>query len=135
MTSVPVPRRPLSSLALVLASLLVPACGPRVASPAGSAQPARTQPALWPAGTLIVSNMSDGTATLLDAATGVARATLSTGADPHEVAASADGAWAVVTLQGRNRVVWLDLSRGTLVRSAPTGTWSDGIAFAPSPGT
>jgi DNA-binding beta-propeller fold protein YncE len=52
---------------------------------------------------------------------------------PEGVALSADGNWAFVTLQGRNRVVWLDLARGLLLRSAPTGRWSDGIAFAPSP--
>lgn len=52
---------------------------------------------------------------------------------PEGVALSRDGAWAFVTLQGRNRVAWLDLRRGTLERTAPTGTWSDGIAYAAPP--
>lgn len=52
---------------------------------------------------------------------------------PEGVAVSDDNRWAFVTLQGRNRVVWVDLSRGAIVRSAPTGTWSDGIAFVPAP--
>ena len=52
---------------------------------------------------------------------------------PEGVALSPDGRWAFVTLQGRNRVAWIDLEHGTIVRLAPTGTWSDGIAFAPAP--
>lgn len=52
---------------------------------------------------------------------------------PEGVAVSDDSRWAFVTLQGRNRVVWVDLARGAIVRSAPTGTWSDGIAFVPAP--
>ena len=51
---------------------------------------------------------------------------------PEGVAISDDSRWAFVTLQGRNRVVWVDLARGAIVRSAPTGTWSDGIAFVPA---
>ncbi len=51
---------------------------------------------------------------------------------PEGVAVSDDSRWAFVTLQGRNRVVWVDLARGAIVRSAPTGTWSDGIAFIPA---
>jgi DNA-binding beta-propeller fold protein YncE len=49
---------------------------------------------------------------------------------PEGVSVSDDSRWAFVTLQGRNRVVWIDLERGTIVRSAPTGTWSDGIAYS-----
>ncbi|MFN8573489.1 MAG: hypothetical protein U0132_15655 [Gemmatimonadaceae bacterium] len=49
---------------------------------------------------------------------------------PEGISLSDDSRWAFVTLQGRNRVVWIDLERGAIVRSAPTGTWSDGIAYA-----
>ena len=54
---------------------------------------------------------------------------------PEGVAVSTDSRWAFVTLQGRNRVVWVDLERGVIARSAPTGTWSDGVAFSPAPET
>ncbi len=50
---------------------------------------------------------------------------------PEGVAISRDSRWAFVTLQGRNRVITIDLQRGTIVGSAPTGTWSDGVAFSP----
>jgi YVTN family beta-propeller protein len=53
---------------------------------------------------------------------------------PEGVAISRDGRWAFVTLQGRNRVVTLDLERGAIVASAPTGTWSDGVGFSPVAG-
>jgi YVTN family beta-propeller protein len=50
---------------------------------------------------------------------------------PEGVAISRDSRWAFVTLQGRNRVVTIDLARGAIVAWAPTGTWSDGVAFSP----
>jgi YVTN family beta-propeller protein len=50
---------------------------------------------------------------------------------PEGVAISRDSRWAFVTLQGRNRVVTIDLARGAIVASAPTGTWSDGVAYSP----
>lgn len=50
---------------------------------------------------------------------------------PEGVALSRDGRWAFVTLQGRNRVITIDLTRGVIVAYAPTGTWSDGIGFSP----
>lgn len=50
---------------------------------------------------------------------------------PEGVTISPDGRWAFVTLQGRNRVVTIDLNRGTIVRLAPTGSWSDGVAYSP----
>lgn len=53
-----------------------------------------------PAGTVIVTNMSDATATLIDAATRQVVATLPTGTSPHEVATTSDGRWAVATNYG-----------------------------------
>ena len=50
---------------------------------------------------------------------------------PEGVAISRDGRWAFVTLQGRNRVVTVDLRRGAMVAWAPTCTWSDGVGFSP----
>lgn len=52
-------------------------------------------------------------------------------AAPEGVTVSTDSRWAFVTLQGRNRMVTIDLARGRIVAWAPTGTWSDGIAFSP----
>src|ERR1041384_597340 len=53
-----------------------------------------------PTGTIVVSNMNDNTATVIDAASGAVRATLPTGEGPHEVAISRDGRWAVVSNYG-----------------------------------
>jgi YVTN family beta-propeller protein len=49
---------------------------------------------------------------------------------PEGVTLSPDGRWAFVTLQGRNRVATIDLRQGTIVGYAPTGNWSDGIAYS-----
>ena len=51
-------------------------------------------------GTLIVTNKSPATATLLDVASGTVLATLPTGQGPHEVVLSRDGSVAVVTDYG-----------------------------------
>lgn len=53
-----------------------------------------------PVGTVIVTNMNDHTATILDAGSGAVLATLPTGEAPHEVAVSSDGRWAVVSNYG-----------------------------------
>lgn len=50
---------------------------------------------------------------------------------PEGVTISADSKWAFVTLQGRNRVITIDIERGAIVAWAVTGTWSDGIAYSP----
>jgi DNA-binding beta-propeller fold protein YncE len=50
---------------------------------------------------------------------------------PEGVTISPDSRWAFVTLQGRNRVVTIDLESGRIVGWAPTGVWSDGIAYSP----
>jgi YVTN family beta-propeller protein len=49
---------------------------------------------------------------------------------PEGVTTSPDSRWAFVTLQGRNLVAMIDLEAGTIAGYAPTGTWSDGIAFS-----
>jgi DNA-binding beta-propeller fold protein YncE len=60
----------------------------------------------------------------------VATAEVPDSPSPEGVTIAPDGRWAFVTLQGRNRVVTIDLERGKIVGWAPTGTWSDGIAFS-----
>lgn len=52
------------------------------------------------AATLVVANKSEATVSLVDLPSGEVRATLPTGAGPHEVAVSPDGRWAVVTDYG-----------------------------------
>lgn len=52
-------------------------------------------------------------------------------ASPEGVAVSRDGRWAFVTLQGRNRMVTVDLAKGAIVGWATTGNWSDGIGYSP----
>ncbi|MGH7647266.1 MAG: YncE family protein, partial [Gemmatimonadaceae bacterium] len=51
---------------------------------------------------------------------------------PEGVTISRDSRWAFVTLQGRNRVITIDLAAAParIVSSAPTGTWSDGVGFS-----
>lgn len=49
---------------------------------------------------------------------------------PEGVTISADSRWAFVTLQGRNRVITIDIAKGAIVSYAPTGTWSDGIGYS-----
>jgi len=51
-------------------------------------------------GTLVVTNKSAATATIIDVASGRALATLPTGQGPHEIALSVDGSLAVVTDYG-----------------------------------
>ena len=48
-------------------------------------------------GTLIVTNKSPSTATIIDVGSGRTLATLPTGTGPHEVVVSSNGTWAVVT--------------------------------------
>ena len=49
---------------------------------------------------------------------------------PEGVTTSPDGRWAFVTLQGRNLVAMIDVERGVIAAYAPTGSWSDGIAYS-----
>jgi len=75
-----------------------------------------------PTGTVIVSNMNDNTATIIDAATGKVLATLPTGEGPHEVAASHDGRWALVSNYGvrgkpGNSITVIDIGRLAVART------------------
>ncbi len=89
-------------------------------------------------GTLIVTNMNDNTATVIDLASRTVRATLPTGIGPHEVAASHNGRWAVVTnygIRGKpgNSLTVLDLTTATVARTIDLGEYQrpHGIAFFP----
>ena len=83
--------------------------------------PARAQ-GNHPTGTVIVSNMNDNTATIIDAATGKVLATLPTGEGPHEVAASHDGGWALVSNYGvrgkpGNSITVIDIGKLAVART------------------
>jgi DNA-binding beta-propeller fold protein YncE len=89
-------------------------------------------------GTLIASNMTTGTAQLIDLATGASRAVFPTAVAPHEVAVSRDGRWAVVAEYGdRNGVgkslLVLDVVKGSVERRIELGTLErpHGLAFLP----
>ena len=49
---------------------------------------------------------------------------------PEGVVLTPDGRTAFVTLQGRNRVVAIDVASRTVLATMPTGVWSDGVAYS-----
>ena len=103
-----------------------------------SSRGAAAQESRGPAGTLIVSNMNDNTATVLSAATGEVLATLPTGEGPHEVAASHDGRWALVSNYGvrgkpGNSITVIDVARHAVARTIELRDYQrpHGMAFLP----
>src|SRR5205823_4826427 len=75
-----------------------------------------------PTGTVITSNMNDNTATVIDAASGTVLATLPTGEGPHEVAASHDERWALVSNYGvrgkpGNSITVIDIAKLAVART------------------
>ena len=93
--------------------------------------------------TVVITDPMRATVSIIDAASRKVRFTIDVPKDsivataevpgspsPEGAAISPDSRWAFVTLQGRNRMVTIDLGRGVIVGWAPTGTWSDGIAFS-----
>jgi DNA-binding beta-propeller fold protein YncE len=93
---------------------------------------------------VVITDPVTGKVSVFDAATRKARFTIDVPRDsivstaevpgspsPEGVVISPDSRWAFVTLQGRNRMVTIDLTRGAIVGWAVTGTWSDGIAYSP----
>ena len=90
------------------------------------------------AGTLIVTNKSPSTATIIDLASGRTLATLPTGLGPHEIALSADGATAVVTdysgpVGTRKTLTVIDVPGERVVRTIDLGEYRSphGIKFLP----
>jgi YVTN family beta-propeller protein len=96
-------------------------------------------------GTVVVANMNDNTATVIDLASHRTLATLPTGAGPHEVAISHDGRWAVVSNYGPQKepghtltVIDLRPSVPVVVRTIDLGTGNNrphGSAFLPGDST
>lgn len=124
-------RRRRYALASFAALAALAACQParRSAAPDASSSPS---------GTVIVSNMNDHTALLLDARTHALLATLPTGRAPHEVAASHDGRWAVVSNYGvrdapGNTLTVIDVDARTVARTIDLGQYKQphGMAFLP----
>ncbi|MHB1327270.1 MAG: YncE family protein [Gemmatimonadales bacterium] len=91
-----------------------------------------------PTGTIVAANMTAGSVSLIDAATGVTRATLPTAVAPHEVAISSDGRWAVVAEYGNrdavgNSLLVIDVAQGVAARTLDLGTLKrpHGLRFLP----
>lgn len=89
-------------------------------------------------GTLVVANMEDSTASVIDVASGYVRATLPTGRWPHEVAVSDDGRFAVVTNYGKREapgttLTVIDLGDVSATRTIDLGDYQrpHGTAFLP----
>jgi len=87
------------------------------------------------AGTLVVTNKTPSTATIVDVASGRTLATLPTGTNPHEIVLSSDGALAVVTDYGgpRRTLTVLDVPGLRVARTVDLGEHRapHGIVFLP----
>lgn len=89
-------------------------------------------------GTLVVANKSDATVSLVDIASGEVVATLPTGAGPHEVAVSPDGATALVANYGTrgapgSSLTVIDLPGKRVAKTIDLGEHRrpHGVAFLP----
>ncbi len=111
--------RSLGVLAFVISSARLPA------------QPAHVT------GTLVVTNKTPSTATIIDVASGAVLATLPTGDGPHEVVITQDGSVAVVTDYGArvagNSLTVIDVPGKRIARTISLGEYHrpHGIAFLP----
>jgi YVTN family beta-propeller protein len=100
--------------------------------PGGGTSPAES-------GTLIVANMRDNTASIIDIASRRTVATLPTGAGPHEVAVSHDGRWAVISNYGvrgapGNSLTVIDVTRAVVARTIDLGRYQRPHSSAFLPG-
>lgn len=88
-------------------------------------------------GTLVITNKSPATATLLDVASGAVLATLPTGQGPHEVVISGDGSVAVITDYGAqtagSSLTVIDVAGRRVLRTIPLAEYRrpHGIVFLP----
>ena len=78
------------------------------------------------ADTLLVANKTDGTVDLVETASGESKATLPTGAGPHEVAVSVDGGTAVVSNYGHREtpgstLTVIDVGKAEVLRTIDLG--------------
>lgn len=85
---------------------------------------------------LVVVNKQASTVSIVNVSTGTVSATLPTGANPHEAAASRDGRWAVVTDYGAqtpgSTLTVVDLTTKKVARTIELGyTRPHGIVFLP----
>jgi DNA-binding beta-propeller fold protein YncE len=121
---------PLPSLRLRAVAVLTAAVGLSLA-----ALPLRAQVAGL-SGTLVITNKTPSTATIIDVASGTILATLPTGNGPHEVVLSSDGSTAVVTdysgQPGKTLTV-IDVPGLRVVRTIDLGDYRrpHGIVFLP----
>ena len=121
MTSMNSRRLRLSAAVALLASVLPPLASAQVSGITG---------------TLVVTNKTPSTATIIDVASGRTLATLPTGAGPHEITISSDGRTAVVTdysgQPGRTLTV-IDVPALRVVRTIDLGQYNrpHGIVFLP----
>jgi len=109
-----------------LAPLLLAAVACATGSQANGTSGAPNAVAASPAGTVVVANMGDNTATLIDVATKRVVATLPTGNGAHEVAVSHDGRWAVVSNYGvrgapGNTLTVIDVAAAVVTRTIDLG--------------
>jgi len=123
--------RVVAALATASAAATLAACRAGLPVPGGASEAPLS-------GTVVVSNMNDATATLIDAASGRVVATLPTGEGPHEVAVSHDGALAVVTNYGvrgkpGHSITVIDVARAAVARTLDLGAYlrPHGVAFLP----
>ncbi len=89
-------------------------------------------------GTIVVTNKSPATATIVDVASGRTLATLPTGHGPHEIALSRDGRTAVVTDYGTgqqpgNTLTVIDVAAQQILRTIPLDRYQrpHGIVYLP----
>jgi DNA-binding beta-propeller fold protein YncE len=117
------------TLRLAVLGVVAAACsgGARPGATSGAPSPSAspTSPTS-PTGTVIVANMGDNTATLLDVASKRVVATVPTGNGAHEVAVSHDGRWAVVSNYGvrgapGNSLTVIDVPAAAVVRTIDLG--------------
>lgn len=113
-----------AALSALVALAAIPALAANRARPVAIATPSGAEPS----GLVVASNMQDNTATVLDAATGEVLRTLPTGDGPHEVAATHDGRWAVVSNYGPrgkpgNTITVIDLRRLEVARTLDLGDY------------
>lgn len=92
--------------------------------------------AAQPTGTLVVTNKSPSTATIIDVGSNRILATLPTGPGPHEVAISSDGRLAIVTNYGgepRRTLTVIDVPALRVTRTIELGQYTapHGIVFLP----
>jgi YVTN family beta-propeller protein len=89
-------------------------------------------------GTIVTSNMTTKSASLIDVATGAIVATMPTSTNPHEAAVSNDGRWAVISIYGDqtdvgHSLLVIDVEHGVADRTIELGTLKrpHGVKFLP----